>query len=133
MLTKKYDSQGNFYYVDSEGNEFRNKPNPKVKVERWITGDEPPPLDPNIKRMYQKIPPSVLDKPRDLNTVNKLLLKNVAYPKRKKESMIESLSFDDKLYYGTVLNDLEMEQYIVDNEVPELDGNLTWGDSHEQY
>ena len=45
--------------------------------------------------------------------------------------MIESLSFDDKLYYGTVLNDLEMEQYIVDNEVPELDGNLTWGDSHE--
>lgn len=66
-----------------------------------------------------------------MKTIEKLLMKNVAYSKKKKEKMIESLSYDEKLYLGSVLNQRESEQFIVDNEVPELSGTLSWGDNDE--
>ena len=66
-----------------------------------------------------------------MRTINKLLMKNVAYTKKAKEKMIASLTYDEKLYYGNVLNQRESEQFIVDKELPELDGNLTWGGSDE--
>lgn len=66
-----------------------------------------------------------------MRTVNKLLMKNVAYSKKAKEKMIETLTYDEKLYYGTVLNQREKEQYILDNEVPELSGTLSFGDDYE--
>ena len=132
MLTKKYDSKGNFYYVDSEGNEFRNKSNPETKIERWITGEKPPPLDPSIKRVYQKIPPNKSEI-RERRPVDYLLMKNSAMSKSERERKIAKLSIDDKLYMASVLNDREMEQFIIDHEVSELDGHLTWeGASYEQ-
>lgn len=132
MLTKKYDSKGNFYYVDSSGVEFRNKPNPEVKIERWITGAEPPPLDPSIKRVYQKIQPNVSEVPK-MREVDYLLMRNSALSRSKKEGKISKLTIDEKLYMGAVLNDRELEQHILDHEVAELDGHLTWeGATYEQ-
>lgn len=125
MLTKKYDSKGNFYYVDDDGNKFYNKPNPKTKIERWITGEKPPPLDPSIKRVYQKIPPNKSEL-RERRPVDYLLMKNSALSRKKREAKISKLSVDEKLYMASVLNAREMEQYIVDHEVPELTGYLTW-------
>ena len=131
MLTKKYDSKGNFYYVDSSGVEFRNKPNPEAKVERWITGEKPPPLDPSIKRVYQKIQPNVSEVPK-MREVDYLLMKNSALSRNKKERKISKLTVDEKLYMGAVLNDRELEQHILDHEVPELTGHLSWRDTDER-
>jgi hypothetical protein len=125
MLTKKYDSKGNFYYVDGDGNKFYNKPNPTTRIDRWITGEKPPPLDPSIKRVYQKIPPNKSEL-RERRPVDYLLMKNSALSRKKREAKISKLSVDEKLYMASVLNAREMEQYIVDHEVPELTGYLTW-------
>ena len=132
MLVKKYDSKGNFYYVDGDGNKFYNKPNPESKLERWISGEAPPPLDPSIKRVYQKIPPNKSEI-QERRPVDYLLMKNSAMPKSEKERKIAKLSIEDKMYMGAVLNAREMEQYIVDHEVPELTGYLTWEGTDEQY
>lgn len=129
MLTKKYDSQGNFYYVDSDNNEFRNKPNPEVKIERWVTGEAPPPLDPNIKRVYNKIPDNKSEL-RERRPVDYLLMKNSAMSKFERERRIDNLSLDERLYLGAVLNTQELEQHYVDTEVPELTGTLTWRETN---
>lgn len=130
MLTKKYDSKGNFYYVDAEGNRFDNKPNPETKIERWITGEKPPPLDPSIKRKFQKIPKSKSEV-REKRPVDYLLMKNSAMSRREREYKISQLSAEDKLYLGAVLNHNEMEQHILTHEVKELDGHLTWEGTDE--
>ena len=132
MLVKKYDSKGNFYYVDGDGNKFYNKPNPKFNMPRWFTGEKTPPLDPSIKRVYQKIPPNKSEI-HERRPVDYLLMKNSAMSKNKREKRIANLSFDEKLYLGSVLNHNEMEQYILKHEVPELTGYLTWEGTDEQY
>ena len=133
MLTKKYTSKGEVYYVDSDGNKFRNKPNPEVQISRWITGEKPPPLDPTIKRVYQKIPPNKSEI-RERRPVDYLLMKNSAMSKYERERRIAKLSVDEKLYLGAVLNHNELEQHILTHEVKELDGHLTWRDTpDEQY
>ena len=57
-----------------------------------------------------------------------LRMKNVYLTEKRQKELIGSLTLDDKLLYGSVLNDEENTMQILrESDVKELDGNLTFG------
>ena len=55
-----------------------------------------------------------------------LKMKNIYLTPKRKAELIKSLSLDEKLYYGSWLNDSNNETFV-NNEVQEIDGELSFG------
>ena len=55
-----------------------------------------------------------------------LKMKNIYLTPKRKTELIKSLSLDEKLYYGSWLNDNNNETFV-NNEVKEIDGELSFG------
>ncbi len=57
-----------------------------------------------------------------------LRMKHVYLTEKRQQELIGSLTLDDKILYGTILNDEEETiQILKDSDIEELDGNLTFG------
>ena len=58
-----------------------------------------------------------------------LRMKYVYLTEKRQKELIGSLTLDDKILYGSVLNDEEETiQILKDSDIEELDGNLTFGE-----
>ena len=58
-----------------------------------------------------------------------LRMKHVYLTEKRQKELIGSLTLDDKILYGTILNDEEETiQILKDSDIEELDGNLTFGE-----
>ena len=55
-----------------------------------------------------------------------LKMKNIYLTPKRKAELIKSLSLDEKLYYGSWLNDSNNETFV-NSEVKEIDGELSFG------
>ena len=55
-----------------------------------------------------------------------LKMKNIYLTPKRKAELIKSLSLDEKLYYGSWLNESNNETFV-NSEVKEIDGELSFG------
>ena len=61
-----------------------------------------------------------------ITALEELKMKNIHLTPKRKTELIKSLSLDEKLYYGSWLNDSNNETYV-NSEVKEVDGELSFG------
>ena len=61
-----------------------------------------------------------------ITALEELKMKNIYLTPKRKAELIKSLSLDEKLYYGSWLNDSDNETFI-NSEVKEVDGELSFG------
>jgi hypothetical protein len=61
-----------------------------------------------------------------ITALEELKMKNIYLTPKRKTELIKSLSLDEKLYYGSWLNDSNNETYV-NSEVKEIDGDLSFG------
>ena len=61
-----------------------------------------------------------------ITALEELKMKNIYLTPKRKTELIKSLSLDEKLYYGSWLNDSNNETYV-NGEVKEIDGELSFG------
>ena len=61
-----------------------------------------------------------------ITALEELKMKNIYLTPKHKTELIKSLSLDEKLYYGSWLNDSNNETYV-NSEVKEVDGELSFG------
>jgi hypothetical protein len=61
-----------------------------------------------------------------ITALEELKMKNIYLTPKRKTELIKSLSLDEKLYYGSWLNDSNNETYV-NSEVKEIDGDMSFG------
>tara|TARA_B110000208_G_C11362616_1_gene281815 strand:+ start:86 stop:322 length:237 start_codon:yes stop_codon:yes gene_type:complete len=61
-----------------------------------------------------------------ITALEELKMKNIYLTPKRKTELIKSLSLDEKLYYGSWLNDSDNETFV-NSEVKEVDGELSFG------
>jgi len=61
-----------------------------------------------------------------ITALEELKMKNIYLTPKRKTELIKSLSLDEKLYYGSWLNDSNNETFV-NSEVKEIDGELSFG------
>ena len=61
-----------------------------------------------------------------ITALEELKMRNIYLTPKRKTELIKSLSLDEKLYYGSWLNDSNNETYV-NSEVKEVDGELSFG------
>ena len=61
-----------------------------------------------------------------ITAIEELTMKNILLTPKRKAELIKGLSLDDKLYYGSWLNDTK-DKTFVDTETKEIDGELSFG------
>ena len=61
-----------------------------------------------------------------ITALQELRMRNVYLTPKRKSELIKSLSLDEKLYYGSWLNDSNNETFV-NSEVKEIDGELSFG------
>jgi hypothetical protein len=65
-----------------------------------------------------------------VTALEELTMKNIHLTPKRKAELIKSLSLDEKLYYGSWLNDIEDDKKAMQyGYINELDGELKFGDT----
>ncbi len=63
-----------------------------------------------------------------ITALEELRMKNIYLTPKRKAELIKSLSLDEKLLYGAILNDIEDDEKDMRyGNIKELDGELTFG------
>ena len=65
-----------------------------------------------------------------ITALEELRMKNIYLTPKRKADLIKSLSLDEKLLYGAILNDIDDDEKAMRyGNIKELDGELTFGDT----
>ena len=65
-----------------------------------------------------------------ITALEELRMKNIHLTPKRKAELIKSLSLDEKLLYGAILNDIDDDEKAMRyGNIKELDGELTFGDT----
>jgi hypothetical protein len=65
-----------------------------------------------------------------ITALEELRMKNIYLTPKRKSDLIKSLSLDEKLLYGAILNDIDDDEKAMRyGNIKELDGELTFGDT----
>ncbi len=65
-----------------------------------------------------------------ITALEELRMKNIYLTPKRKAELIKSLSLDEKLLYGAILNDIDDDEKAMRyGNIKELDGELTFGDT----
>ena len=65
-----------------------------------------------------------------ITALEELRMKNIYLTPKRKAELIKSLSLDEKLLYGAILNDIDDDEKAMRyGNIKELDGELTFGNT----